>query len=277
MDLLVFPKFFYPHLDEKRLADTMTQLGFDGVDVMIRDAAWCKEDDCRDTLPRFVRTMRGAGLACYSATTDWKLDRIESIEDDYRFFADHGIRMFRFGLTNYAGFGTWQRDFERARAGLAALEKIGQRHGVKALLQTHGGNLTWSAEAAAFMVQGLDPNAVGVHYDPGNFIHQEGYTHAEKAIDVLGEYLAYVGVKNAGWFRCPDHARNQRMRWAPHWTWLSEGQVNWPRELRVLKAAGFAGPLCMHNFYESGVEGLTRQTADDVVYLRGLMRDTGLA
>lgn len=277
MDILCFPKFFYPHLDPERLAVTMKELGFDGVDIMIREASWSKEGDYKQTLPQFANTMRAAGLKAYTVTTDWSEARIDALEDDYRLFADNGITMFRYWFLRYGGFGTFHELFERGRKMIAKVENLSQKYGVQAIFQTHGGRMTWSCEAAYFMLQGYDPKAVGVHYDPGNLTAQEGFTGPEKAVDILREYLAYVGVKNAGWFLAPNGQDHQRLTWKVDWTLLKDGIVKWPEVLGALKKAGFKGPLCMHNFYENTLEGLTELTRDDVVYLRRLMHETGLS
>ena len=270
-DLLVFPKFFFPHLSVEELAKTVLDCGFDGTDVMIRETSWCKEEDYVKTLPAFAEKMRGIGLKCYTATTSWTHERLATIEDDYRLFADNGIRQFRFLAQTYRGHGTFREDFALCRRSAERLESLGQKHGVMALFQNHGGALFWSPATAYFLLKSLDPKAVGVHYDPGNMWHQEGQTNPTLSVDALGEFLAYVGVKNCGWFLVPDHENDQRLSWQRQWTRLDLGLVNWDEVLRALHTAGFNGPLCMHNFYKSTLEGLIEGTKHDVEFLRSLM------
>lgn len=269
-DLLVFPKFFFPHLTAEQLAEQMLACGFDGVDVMIRGNSWCKEDDFFETLPAFVKLMRARGLKAYTVTTDWKHDRLDAIEDAYRLFADNGITMYRFLMQTYAGAGTYREDVARCRASLERVEKLGQKYGVKALVQTHGGTLNFSPATAFFLVTGLDPSAVGVHYDPGNMWHQEGWTEPAKSLDILREYLAYVVVKNCGWFLIPDAGDDQKLKWRREWTRLDAGLVDWAEIVALLKGADFAGPICMHNFYTSSLDGLIEGTTADVKYIRRL-------
>ncbi|GAJ23781.1 unnamed protein product, partial [marine sediment metagenome] len=88
------------------------------------------------------------------------------------------------------------------------------------------------------------------------------------------EYLAYVVAKNVGWFHIPDTQNDQRFKWQREWTRLDQGMVDWRAILAELKTARFAGPICMHNFYQNTLEGLTEGAKADVRFLRGLMRDT---
>lgn len=68
----------------------------------------------------------------------------------------------------YRGPGTFREDFDLCRRSAETLESLGQKHGVMALFQNHGGALFWSPPAAYFLLKDLGPAAVGVHYDPGN-------------------------------------------------------------------------------------------------------------
>jgi sugar phosphate isomerase/epimerase len=206
-DVILFPKFQYlnqdPPLSLESLAQHALSCGFDGVDALIREASWVKESDYAQSLPRFVRGLRAHGLKAYTASTDWGHEHADDIEEAYRLFADNGIRMFRFTMQTYQGPGTWRADLERCRKTLGKLEPLGQRYGVKALLQTHGGLLAFSPATALCLVDGLDPAALGIHYDPGNMLHQEGWTEPVKSVDIMGPYLSYVGVKNCGYFLLP--------------------------------------------------------------------------
>ncbi len=274
-DLLVFPKFSFREQDTvEKLADQMLRCGVDGVDIMIRKPSWVKEDDYFETLPAFAGEMRGRGLKVYAVTTDWQHDKVDAIEDSYKLFADNGIKMFRFLMQKYQGRGTFRADMKTCRESLEKLEPLGQKYGVKALLQTHGDSMTWSPEAAYILVEGLDPQAIGVHYDPGNMLHQEGWTEPVKSIDVLGPYLAYVVTKNPGWFLIPDRQADQRFKWQREWTRMPYGMIDWSQIFEELKAANYEGPICMHNFYERTQEGLEEGTIIDANYVRDLINKT---
>ena len=272
-DLIIFPKFSYPALDTvEKLADQLIEWNFDGVDIMIRGNAWCKENDYFETLPAFVSHMQSKKLKAYTVTTDWKHDKVAGIEDSYKLFADNGVTMYRFLMQTYRGAGTFHDDWKKCRESLEKLEPLGRKYGVKALLQTHGDSMTWSPEAAYFMVQGLDPKAIGVHYDPGNMWHQEGWTEPVKSIDVLGEYLSYVVTKNLGWFYHPDRQKDQKWVWDRQWTYMPDGMIDWPVIFAELKKAGFEGPICTHHFYEATQEGLDIGTRIDVKFIREQMK-----
>ncbi|MFC1735431.1 sugar phosphate isomerase/epimerase family protein [Candidatus Hydrogenedentota bacterium] len=272
-DLLVFPKFFFQHgPGVAELADRIIECGFDGVDVIIRERAWCKEDDYFESLPAFAKHMRSRGLKVYTATTNWMHDKVAAIEDSYMLFADNGITMFRFFMQRYRGRGTYREDLLQCRKSLERLEELGLQYGITALLQIHGRSLTWSPATASSMVQGLDPRGVAIHYDPGNMCLQEGWTDSVKAVDVLGEYLAYVGAKNGEWSSAPDRDGDNQLKWRAKWTQLACGMIDWEVVLNELKAADYDGPICIHNFYDGSLQELVETTTMDVKYMRRLMK-----
>ncbi len=68
MEFLEFPKFFR-ELSAEQLGETLRDIGFDGVDVMVRDGYWVTYDTLRDSLPAYLKTMHSFGLSTRSATT----------------------------------------------------------------------------------------------------------------------------------------------------------------------------------------------------------------
>ena len=123
MDFLEFPKFFR-ELSAEKLGETLKDIGFDGVDVMVRDGYWVTYDTLKDSLPKYIETMHSCGLSTKSATTSVTDIRDPRFEDMYRIFADNGVEMYRYGGFSYRGMGTFHSDFEKARGILEELEKL---------------------------------------------------------------------------------------------------------------------------------------------------------
>jgi sugar phosphate isomerase/epimerase len=269
MQCVVFPKFFQ-ELSTTELARALSGIGFDGVDVMLRDGYWVDAPSVAEKLPQFVTVMHDFGLTTENATTAYLDPNEPYVEAGVACLAENGVRQFRLEHMRYDGIGTYQKDLDAARRKLDAFAVMGERHGIRAFIQTHGGSLHPSASAARRIVEGFDPQYIGVHHDPGNMICQEGYEAWDKGIDILGDYLCMVGVKNAGMFQRPGGATFE-MGWTREWTTLAEGAVDYRVVLDALSAVGFDGPLCMHNFYDKGLEALTAQTQRDLDYLQNLL------
>ncbi len=269
MECLVFPKFF-KELSAEELGETLKDIGFDGVDIMLRDGYWVTYDTLKDSLPEYIKLMNSFGLTTKSATTSLTDIHDPGFENMYRLFVDNGVEMYRYGGFKYRGMGTFHDDFQKARETIAELEKLGQKHGVKAIIQMHGGTLHCSSSMSYFLLDGFDPRYVGSHYDPGNMIHQEGHEDWEKGIDIIKSRLCYVVAKNAAPFLMP-HPESYKLHWRMQWTTMADGLVDWESVLRLLKQAGYDGPLCFHNFYEHGMEHLIERTREDLKYVRDIL------
>ena len=88
---------------------------------------------------------------------------------------------------------TYREAFAACREHWEWVEDKARQYGVQALVELHHETLTPSASAARRLLEGLDPAYVGVIHDIGNLVI-EGWE--EHGLDLLGEYLAHVHVKN---------------------------------------------------------------------------------
>lgn len=151
----------------------------------------------------------------------------------------------------------------QARESLRGLAELGRRHGVKPMLQLHGGNkLNCSGALALQLVEGIAPEDLGIYTDPGNMVAQEGAEPWAMHLDMLGEYLCYVGVKNLRWI-------HQEGRWRVRWVGLDDGLIRWDDIFRLLRERGYDGPLSLHSFYDYlSPNQVIEQTREDLAYAR---------
>ncbi|MBD3184314.1 TIM barrel protein [Candidatus Poribacteria bacterium] len=269
MDFLEFPKFF-KELSAEKLGETLKDIGFDGVDVMVRNGYWVTYDNLSESLSEYIKIMQSFGLSTKSATTSLTNVDDPDFENMYSIFADNGVEMYRYGGFGYRGMGTFHEDFARARKVLEKLEKLGEKYRIKAVLQMHGGTLHYSSSSSYFLLNGFNPEYIGSHIDPGNMVHQEGHETWEKSVDIIKPYLCYVGVKSAAAFLLPHH-ETYKLHWRKLWVPLADGIIDWKNVIQSLRKAQYDGPLCFHNFYEHGMDHLIARTREDVQYIRRIL------
>lgn len=140
--------------------------------------------------------------------------------------------------------------------------ELAARYGVRATVETHMGQLCPSIHKAVEFLKGLDPQHVGIMWDPGNQVC-EGSEVPEMAIDIAGDYLAEVHVKNM----C--HFRDEEGAWKARSCPVPDGVADWPRIVAALKAAGYEGWLFFEDF--SDAEPLDERLANNIKWLRGLV------
>ena len=101
---------------------------------------------------------------------------------------------------------------------------------------------------------GIDPDVVGVIFDPANGI-QEGFLRPRHAAEVLGPYLAYVHAKNLMVFYAGDLlAGPRRVKWESRVVPLECGMIDWVEVFFALNCVGFKGWLSVEEFFRGDVE-----------------------
>lgn len=188
-----------------------------------------------------------------------------------------GAPSIRVGAPNYNRTRAYGEMFKEGRAFMEQVQELSRTYGVKGMIEVHHGNIACSASLARRLVEGLDPDRVGVIYDPGNMVH-EGFEQYRMGLEVLGEYLGHVHVKNAAWRRTgagmPDVPADRggfthEPLWQAHWEAVGQGIVHWPQVIADLKAIGYDGWLSFEDFSGSApAEALLR---DNLAYIRSLL------
>lgn len=155
-----------------------------------------------------------------------------------------------------------------------------QQFGVKALFEIHFKTLISSPSLAYLLLQNFDPAQVGVIFDPGNMV-VEGWEGWKIGVEILGDYLGHVHVKNASW------QRDGKWRW--NWDELESGMVDWEDVMRALSSVKYESYLSNENLKAVVLPGATgfigeqlsnhsqkpskpirTKLAEDIQYLKGL-------
>jgi sugar phosphate isomerase/epimerase len=124
---------------------------------------------------------------------------------------------------------------------IAAWVNSAKNTGVRICVENHMWTIIPSTALVVELLAEFSPAQVGVMWDPANSIW-EGSETSPMALDLLGDYLAEVHLKNGAW------ARQEDGTWAFDWCDIAEGMVDWPATLGLLQAAGYQGPLVVEDY-----------------------------
>ncbi|AGZ43483.1 hypothetical protein AFR_26105 [Actinoplanes friuliensis DSM 7358] len=238
----------FGELEPGRLAEILGGMSADGGEVVVRDGQTVTPGEPQRLL-EVAKEFARHGLGIDVVTTD--LVRADATADRvFGVCAEAGVPLVRVGWWRYdAGLG-YQRIAAEARRELAALAALARRHHLRIALQLHHGTIHPSAAHALRLTEEL-----AVYADPGNQV-MEGREDLAMSLDLLGDRVACVGVKNAAWL-------GERLGWQP----LADGGVlEWPDILRTLHQRGYDGPLSLHAHYPMTDPGAT--VARDLRHLR---------
>jgi sugar phosphate isomerase/epimerase len=257
-------------------AQNLAAQGWDGIEWRITDqhvvdspgfwagnrATWSLTG-LEDSLPEIASITGEAGLGFSGLGGYARCDNHEDVERMLSATAVLGAERVRVTMPR-TDSGEYRALFAAARADLEWVAGRAAHHGVKALVELHHETISASASAAFRLVDGLDPDNVGVIHDLGNLVI-EGQERAASAFELLGPYLAHVHVKNARWMAGPPDA-DGIATWRNEWAPLRTGQADVRAYVAALVRHGYDGWITLEDF--STELPLAERTADNLAFMR---------
>lgn len=270
-----------PEYEPIELLEKLAALGYDGVEWRMTEDKGDRSkpsywEGNRTTLTAEEAIARGPELRARARSLGLEIASVAAYVDcqDLAKVDLHLEATAALGATNCrVNSGTWRVhlgrywDMMRAcKAKYAKVAGIAARHGVRALIETHPGQLCPSVFKALWVLEGLDPRHVGIMWDPSNQI-SEGGEKVPMVLDMIGPYLAEVQVKNARYVSGPGPGRQTLWKNEPCPVWA--GIIDWPNVLKLLRQAGYDGWLFFEDF--STDQPTETKLREDVAWFRELL------
>ncbi len=242
--LAVFSKIYQElKLDFDGAAEVTAEAGFDGIDCPVRHRGEIAPERAADDMPRYAEALRRRKLEMLLLATD-----ITGISSPHagailRTARKLGVRYYRLGTRLIRGGKTAAAMIPEARAELKDLAALNKEIGVCAVFQNHspggrylGGDL---AEMAAIM-EGFDPDQVGVAFDLGHAIvvHGDGW---QEHFERLKSHVKVAYVKDV---RRPNQ-----------FVAFGEGEFEKTDWFKRLKRMGYSAPFSVHVEYDWAGKG----------------------
>ena len=227
-------------------------------------------------LAEIARITASAGLEFSGIGGYAQASNHEDVERMLAATAELGARQVRVTMPNLdANADRDYRDlFAETRTDLEWVQTRAEAHGVKALVELHHRTITSSASAALRLIDGLDPDRVGVIHDLGNLVI-EGQEDFTAAFQLLGPYLAHVHVKNAVWAPTAEPGFDGATIWENRWAPLRAGQADVEAYFTALARHGYDGWVTLEDF--STELPLAERTADNLAYVKAVHARTTAA
>jgi sugar phosphate isomerase/epimerase len=198
----------------------------------------CSLAPTKDAVARAVELTESAGLRVVGLDTYVDAGDLAGAENALDLAASGGAPWIRVRAPWRDGRPYAELRFQ-ARGFLRRLASLARTYQVQALLEIHQGTICPSASLAHRLVSEFDPHWIGVVYDAGN-LPNEDHGHG---LDVLGEHLAHVHLKNAAFVRpCGGGV------WSPEWSALGDGVVDVRGLFAALRERGYDGWVGVEDF-----------------------------
>ena len=285
MQLVRFTKF-WEALSIRQLGERASDLGYDGLDLAVRDGHAINAGNVINALPAAVRAWRDLGVDCpmISASTDLIDPAADEAVTLFEAAAAAGVPRIKIGYFKFNPGDSFDELWTLARRRLEGFERLSRRTGVQTLYHTHSGQCLGSNCAGLrHLLQDYDPEHVGAYVDLGHLaINGED---VQMGLAMLRGRLSAIGGKDARHF--PDRRPDRRASFADGFVLLGQGAAEWPEAMALLKAWDFNGPITVHTEYTSDQDVIStvgageytaeaialraRGEVEDLAYLRGLL------
>ncbi len=248
IEFTVFTKPWKTPLRE--MAEFIKGLGFDGVELTVRDGYQVEPDKIGD-LPAAVKILSDYGLKVASIATDLTDEKVLAT------CAEAKIKIIRkcIGIFPELGYlGTMEKTWKEFDIMVPLLAK----YGVKIGIQNHCDLCVCNAIGIRYLIERYDPNHICAVWDPMHCaLNGED---PRLAVDILWSHLGMVNLKNAYWRRATG-TEAEHVKWKPYMTSGRQGLASWPLVAQVLKERGYMGVVCLTAEYndETSINRLIRE------------------
>jgi sugar phosphate isomerase/epimerase len=242
------------------LAETIANVGFQGVEAPVRDGGHFNLEAAPDKLPDLANALQQRGLAITILTTDVLRADQPHVERALRTAAGLGIKRYRLGFYRYDLKRPVIRQLDELRPVMKDLAALNRELGLQGVYQNHSGADMVGATLWDLyrLIEDLSSDDVAIAFDIRHATIEAGL--AWPAIfNAMCDRTAAVFVKDFMWKRnAAEHVP------------LGKGRVD-PKFFSMLDVSDFSGPISVHVEYLRGATAQDNATAlrDDLVTLRG--------
>jgi sugar phosphate isomerase/epimerase len=201
--IAIFEKVFEA-LSYDELADAMVQIGADGVEATIRPGGHIEPAVAADEVPKMAQVMSDRGKRIVIAATHIRSVDEPHTESLLKTLKSTGVTHYRMGHYYLDLNKPVMKQVEQFAAQARDLAALNRELGIQGLYQNHSGTnrgrgflgaLGWDA---AFMLKGIDPDALGLAFDTRHLRKDTGSSW-QTAVAVCKPHIRSIYVKDGVW------------------------------------------------------------------------------
>ncbi len=270
MKISVFSKTLHWIEDYQTLAQTVAELGFDGIDLTVRPEGHVLPEKVEIDLPKAIQAAKKANIEIPMIVTNiLQADALS--ERVLKTATAEGIKHYRMGwyhLDMAKDIMLQVDSFAQQMKGLADLNK---KYQISGEYQNHGGQYlgaaVWDLQP---IFKNINSPLLGYQYDVNHATAESG-ANWETGFRLIAPYIKSIAIKD---FKYELKDGKLLKVGCP----LGEGVIDWKKYLQLLKQYKINVPITMHFEYDLGgaENGLRTIKIDKKVILDAMKKDLTL-
>lgn len=175
----------------------------------------------------------------------------------------------RVSVPLYTGEADYNCLLESTIRDIGIIEKLAYKYKIKVNFEIHPRTIIPSASAAYRLLSNFGSEYIGAILDVGNMV-SEGYEQYQMGMEILGDYLDHVHIKNAGW-NLKEITPDRIAVWEPKAYPLNMGQADLRKLFLALRKAGYDGYISIEDF--SKETGTDEKLKNNLIYLKNVLTE----
>jgi sugar phosphate isomerase/epimerase len=253
----------FQNLSHEQCADTVAEIGWDGIECPIRPQGQVEPERAADELPKLIEALKKRGKEITVATTGIVSASQPGAEALLRLCSKLGIKRYRLGFIKYTDKKSVPDQVKEVAAAAKDLAALNKELGIVGGIQNHSGRDYFGAPVWDIWtaIKDLDPHHLANFFDIAHATIEGGSSWPIEARLML-PHMMTVSVKDFVWEKSANGAKS---KWVP----LGEGYLD-KSFFKWLKTTPFDGPISHHVEYDHGEgKAMIAKIQADMKVLRG--------
>lgn len=234
-------------LSYNELGKVVANLGFDGVDLTVRNGGHVLPENVKTDLPKVVQALKKSNINVPMITTGINDANHQFTEHIIGTAADMGIKYYRMGSLGYNDKLSVFENLNNCKREIEKLERINRKYNIKGGYQNHSG--PWGMVGGAvwdlfYVLKDFDQEFIGVQYDIAHATVEGGFSWA-LALKIIEPWINSLAIKDFLW-------EEGEKRWEPKWSPLGEGMVDFKKYANEASTLLATKPITIHCEYNLG-------------------------
>jgi len=273
LSLNVFSKHLQ-FLDYKEMASAAAEMGFDGIDLTVRDKGHVLPERVEEDLPRAIEAIKNAGLK-----HDMMASNVNRADDPLfrkvlETAAAEGVKIYRMGYVSYLDDMPIDVRLDELNERMKDLAALNTELGITGAYQNHAGTRIGAEIWEVWkLLKGIVPTQIGSQYDIRHAVVEGGLSWGN-SLRLIAPQINSIVLKDFLW------VKGKYGKWDVKNVPLGQGMVDFPAYFKLLKELDIDVPVSVHYEYdlggvEHGATELSGMSAADI--FKAMKRDLQFA
>lgn len=244
MKISVFSKTLHWIEDYQTLANTVAEIGFDGIDLTVRPDGHVLPENVERDLPKAVQAAKKSNIEILMMTTAI-LQANALSERVLKIASAQNVGHYRMGWYHFDMQTDIMQQVDTFGKQMKALDALNKKYKISGEYQNHGGQYlgaaVWDLQP---IFKSINSPLTGCQYDVNHATAESGINW-ETGFRLIAPYIKSLAIKDFRWVMKNGKIQKEGCP-------LGEGIVDWRKYLQLLKQYNINVPITMHFEYDLG-------------------------